>query len=196
MSKSPQLVVLAGPNGAGKSTSAPSLIAETLGITDFVNADVIAQGLSAFGRERDSVAMEAGRIMLRRLDELAASRVDFAFETTLASRSFAPRIRTLKDQGYRFRLIFLWLPSPDLAVLRVRARVRDGGHDVPEETIRRRYNAGLVNFFELYQPIADAWAMYNASVRPRSLVAMKKTVDAPEVFDRDAWAAAMRGCAK
>lgn len=196
MSKAPQLVVLAGPNGAGKSTSAPRLIAETLGIADFVNADVIAQGLSAFGRESDSVAMEAGRIMLRRLEELARSRVDFAFESTLASRSFAPRIRALKDQGYRFRLLFLWLPSPELAVLRVRARVKDGGHDVPEETIRRRYTAGLINFFDLYQPIADAWAMYNASVTPRSLIAMKKVADEPEVFDRDAWAAAIRGCAK
>jgi len=147
MSRPPQVIVLAGPNGAGKSTSAPILISETLGIDEFVNADVIAQGLSAF--RRDSVAMEAGRIMLQRLDELGRIKADFAFETTLASRSFAPRIQELIKVGYQFRLIFLWLPSADLAVLRVRQRVSEGGDDVPEETVRRRYAGGLFNFFHL-----------------------------------------------
>jgi len=142
----PNLVVLAGPNGAGKSTAAPALLQGTLGVTEFVNADVIAQGLSAF--DPDRVALAAGRIMLRRLQELARQGVSFAFETTLASRSFAPWIRELARTGYLFHLVFLWLPSADFAVQRVANRVRLGGHDVPEMTIRRRYHLGLYNFFQ------------------------------------------------
>lgn len=118
----PNLVVLAGPNGAGKSTAAPMLLRGTLGVTEFVNADVIAQGLSAFAPDR--VALSAGRIMLRRLQELARQGVSFAFETTLASRSFAPWIRELAQTGYQFHLVFLWLPSADFAVQRVADRVR------------------------------------------------------------------------
>ncbi len=151
----PNVVVLAGPNGAGKSTSAPSILKDALGVDEFVNADVIAQGLSGFEPER--VGLAAGRIMLARLRELARQRSSFAFETTLASRSFAPWIADLTRTGYQFHLVFLWLPHPDIAVARVAARVRDGGHDVPEETVRRRYEAGLTNFFRLYQPMATTW---------------------------------------
>jgi predicted ABC-type ATPase len=157
----PNLVVLAGPNGAGKSTAAPELLRGTLGVTEFVNADVIAQGLSAF--DPDRVALAAGRIMLRRLQELARQGVSFAFETTLSSRSFAPWIRELTHTGYRFHLVFLWLPSADFAVQRVADRVRLGGHAVPEMTIRRRYNAGLHNFFRLYQPLATTWSIFDNS---------------------------------
>jgi predicted ABC-type ATPase len=145
---SPDVVMLAGPNGAGKSTAAPALLRDILSVNEFVNADVIAQGLSAFEPERAAPA--AGRIMLARLRELARQRESFAFETTLASRSFAPWIAGLKSEGgYKFRLVFLWLPSPEAAVARVAERVRAGGHDVPEATIRRRYAAGLKNFFTL-----------------------------------------------
>jgi len=168
----PNVVVIAGPNGAGKSTAAPSLIGERLGIAEFVNADVIASGLSAFAPER--VAIEAGRIMLRRLDALASARVDFAFEATLASRSFAPWIARLRrERGYRFHLAFLWLPSADMAIRRVAGRVRHGGHAVPPEDIRRRYRRGLVNFFELYMPIADSWEMHQNSSSPPELIAAK-----------------------
>ncbi|MHB1559910.1 MAG: zeta toxin family protein [Isosphaeraceae bacterium] len=158
---SPNLVVLAGPNGAGKSTAAPAILRDALGIDEFVNADVIARGLSGFEPARAGLA--AGRIMLARLKELARRRVSFAFETTLASRSFAPWIARLIQDGYQFHLVFLWLPHPDLAVARVAARVRDGGHDVPEETIRRRYEAGLRNFFGLYQPMASTWEIWDNS---------------------------------
>jgi predicted ABC-type ATPase len=143
----PHVVVLAGPNGAGKSTAAPALLAGTLGLTDFVNADVIARGLSAF-RPQDA-ALEAGRIMLERLRSLASLQASFAFETTLASRSFAPWIADLRRQNYVFHLVFLYLPGPEAAIARVAERVRSGGHDVPVETIRRRYTAGLRNFFHL-----------------------------------------------
>ena len=136
----PSVVILAGPNGAGKSTAAPALLQGALAVDEFVNADVIARGLSAF--EPDRVAIAAGRIMLARLDELAAQRVDFAFETTLATRSFAPWLLGLTLSGYDVHLFFLWLSSADLAVARVADRVRAGGHHVPEAVVRRRYSAG------------------------------------------------------
>jgi predicted ABC-type ATPase len=160
---SPQIVVIAGPNGAGKTTSSRALLDEALGVAEFVNADVIASGLAAFHPE--SVAIEAGRLMLSRLKQLAEERASFAFETTLASRSFAPWIAGLVKTGYAFHLCFFWLPKPEYAVLRVAERVRGGGHHVPEETIRRRYERGLKNFFGLYQPIATTWRMYDNTNR-------------------------------
>lgn len=167
----PRVIVLAGPNGAGKSTSAARLLRGALGVDEFVNADVIARGLSAFAPER--VALAAGRIMIRRLQELAAVRAGFAFETTLASRTFAPWLAELKAGGYQVHLVFLWLPSAEIAIVRVAERVRAGGHDVPEATIRRRYHAGWANFGELYQPLADSWQVIDNSVMrtPRLIAA-------------------------
>ena len=151
----PLVIVIAGPNGAGKSTTAPSLLRDTLQVSEFVNADTIAGGLSAF--RPDSVAIAAGRAMLERIRQLAEARAEFAFETTLASRSFAPWLARLKRNGYHVHVLFLWLESADLAVNRVTARVRLGGHDVPEGTVRRRYTRGLRNLFGLYLPLADSW---------------------------------------
>ena len=159
MAGTPHVIIIGGPNGAGKSTSAPRVLRGALSVTEFVNADVIARGLSAFNPEREAIA--AGKIMLRRLDELAEQRDDFAFETTLASRSFAPRVRALIDSGYEFHLLYFWLPSPQMAIERVAGRVRSGGHHVPAETVERRYFGGLGNFFELYRPLATTWRMYN-----------------------------------
>ena len=184
--KYPHVIVIAGPNGAGKSTTAPMLLKGTLGVTEFVNADVIAQGLSAF--QPESAAFHAGRVMLERLHYLAKERVDFAFETTLASRSFAPWIAKLKQSGYTFHLVFLWLPSADFAVARVAERVRMGGHDVPEETIRRRYNKGIGNFFLLYRPMADTWRMYDNSEPswPR-IVADGRKDTSETIYDPNTW---------
>jgi predicted ABC-type ATPase len=166
----PKVVVLAGPNGAGKSTAAARLLLGPLQVDEFVNADTIASGLSAFAQER--VALEAGRIMLRRLDELAATRASFAFETTTASRSYAFRLRNLRQVGYQVHLVFLWLPSEDAAVARVEDRVRSGGHDIPEPIIRRRYLACLSNFFRLYLPLADIWQLVdNSGVNAPRLIA-------------------------
>jgi predicted ABC-type ATPase len=166
----PNLVVMAGPNGAGKSTAAPLLIGKRLGIAVFVNADVIASGLSA--QSPESVAVEAGRVMLRRLRQIAEEGKDFSFETTMASRTFAPWIARLRrEQGYRFHLIYLWVPDPAQSVARVAARVRAGGHFIPEAVIRRRYERGLANFFSLYSPIADAWEMFDNSGEPRLIAA-------------------------
>lgn len=180
------MIVLAGPNGAGKSTIAPTLLAETLGVLEFVNADVIAQGLSAFRPEQ--VALEAGRIMLQRLHNLAGRRTDFAFETTLAGRSFASWIADLRRSGHAFHLVFLALPSPEMAVARVQDRVRLGGHAVPAWVVRRRYHAGLRNFFGLYQPLADTWRFYDNSDRsgPRLLAAGSGRVT-DTIRDSKAW---------
>jgi predicted ABC-type ATPase len=159
----PIVVVIAGPNGAGKSTTAPALLAGLLGVTEFVNADVIAQGLSAFNPE--AAAIDAGRVMLARLKELAAARSSFAFETTLSSRSFAPWIGRLVASGYEFHLVFLYLPSAEMAVERVADRVRAGGHNIPTDVVRRRYVGGSRNFFRLYQPLATRWRFYDNQSR-------------------------------
>ena len=161
MTQQPHLIVIAGPNGAGKSTTAPSLLKGTLEVTEFVNADLIAQGLSGF--QPEGAVFHAGRVMLERIHYLAKKRIDFAFETTLASRTFAPWIADLRKTGYSFHLVFLWLQNEEFAVGRVAERVRMGGHNVPEETIRRRYYKGIRNFFHIYRPLADAWYFYDNS---------------------------------
>lgn len=174
----PQLVILAGPNGAGKSTTAPYLLKGALGVTEFVNADTIAQGLSAF--EPEKAAIQAGRAMLQRLDFLAGKKIDFAFESTLASRTHAIRVKRWKASlGYRSHLVFLWLKSPDLAVQRVAERVRLGGHHIPEETIRRRYTAGLHNFFSIYRSLMESWHFYDNSgpEYPRLIARGKENTD-------------------
>lgn len=183
--RGPHVVVVAGSNGSGKSTSAPEVLRGEMAVSEFVNADVIARGLSAFNPER--VALSAGKIMLHRLHELAEERENFAFETTLASRTFAPWIRSLIATGYRFHLLFFWLGDPALAVTRVRQRVLMGGRNVPEETIRRRYYGGIRNFFELYQPIAHSWRVYNNSVLPTRLVAKGQGVRNERIYDHPSW---------
>ncbi len=165
----PHVVVLAGPNGAGKSTAAPTLLRGRLGVTEFVNADTIARGLSAFSPEQ--AAIEAGRIMLARLRHLASQRRNFAFETTLASRTFAQRLVEWKNDGYAFHLVYLWLPGAEFAIARVRERVQLGGHHVPEEIVRRRYHRGLMNFFDLYLPLATTWRFYDNSGHRARLIA-------------------------
>ena len=181
----PNIVILAGPNGAGKSTAAPTLLQGTLGITEFVDADIIARGLSAFNVE--SVAIAAGRVMLARLRELARQRVNFAFETTLASRSFAPWLADLRNAGYTVDLIFLWLPSADFAVQRVMDRVSRGGHAVTSETVRRRYRNGLRNFFQLYAPLTSTWRLYDSSGAEPKLVAQRLDNAVVKVYDESTW---------
>ena len=160
--KRPTVVVIAGPNGAGKSTAAPYLLKQALGILEFVNADQIAVGLSAYAPE--TVSFEAGRIMLKRLHELAASKVSFAFESTLSSRTFALFLSRCKAEGYRVQIIYVALPSAELAVNRVALRVKLGGHNIPQADVERRFQRSLHNLFELYLPLADRWTILdNAS---------------------------------
>jgi predicted ABC-type ATPase len=183
---SPQVVIIAGPNGAGKSTLAPFLLRDTLNIQDYVNADPIALGLSGFNPS--SVAFKAGRVMMNRLHELARQRKSFAFETTLATRSYAGWIENLRREGYNFQLIFLSLRSPELALRRVRERVQSGGHDVPAEVVVRRYARGVKNFWRIYQPLADVWSVYDnsGSTQPISIASggRRRMI---EVLQKDAW---------
>jgi len=184
----PKVVVIAGPNGAGKSTAAPLLLREALAVGEFVNADTLAAGLSAFASEQ--VAFAAGRVALRRLRELAAARRDFAFETTLASRSFAPWLKQLRKSGYRFELVYLWLPHAELAVERVAERVQRGGHNIPPDVIRRRYEKSLKNFFNLYRQLCDFWLMLdNSDPSQQELIAWQRRGTPPIVRLRDPWQA-------
>jgi predicted ABC-type ATPase len=161
MMEHPNVIILAGPNGAGKSTISRTLLAQKYGVCHYVNADAIARGLSAF--HYDIMAIKAAKVMLEHLHELADDRVNFAFETTLGTKSFAPWIAELRKTGYVFHLVFVWVPSADVSIQRVQDRVKLGGHFVPEDTIRRRYQRGLKNFFTLYRPIADMWRMIDNS---------------------------------
>lgn len=182
----PQVVIIAGPNGAGKSTLAPVLLRDTFGLLEYVNADPIALGLSAF--DSASMSIEAGRITLGRLHSLAHRRKSFAFETTLATRFYASWIAELRESGYEFHLVFVWLRSVELAIERVEGRVRAGGHSIPEEVIRRRYKRGLINFFRLYQPLADTWAAYDNSGPSTPLLVAAGGEKIPERMIRfDTW---------
>lgn len=182
----PQAVVIAGPNGAGKTSAAADLLHDAVGIDAFVNADVIAQGLAGFSPE--SAAFEAGRIMLGRLDELTRAREHFAFESTLAGRSAHRLLTGLVAVGYDVHIFYLWLPSPDLAVARVRRRVETGGHDVPESVIRRRFWKSLVNFDRLYRPVATTWRLYDGSVLgDRPLIARGTRASEPVVLNEATW---------
>jgi len=182
----PNVFVLGGPNGAGKSTAAPYILRDILKVTEFVNADVIARGLSGF--DPDRAAMQAGRTMLTRLRELARERRDFAFETTLASRSFAPWLRRLREDGYRVHVVYIWVPDPETSVQRVRLRVLKGGHNVPPDVVRRRYRRGLRNLRSLYMPIADHWRIYDNTMRGGArLVAYGGPAGDQGVIDEQLW---------
>ena len=165
----PAVYVIAGPNGAGKTTFATEFLPDFVNCREFLNADLIAAGLSPFAPETENV--RAGRLLLTRIRELTQARTDFSFETTLAGRSYARQLKQMRRQGYRIVLFFLWLPSADLAVTRVANRVRQGGHHVPETDIRRRFAAGIRNLFGLYRPLVDAWWLYDASQLPPRLIA-------------------------
>jgi len=157
--------VLAGPNGAGKTTFAKSYLPHFAGCREFVNADLIAAGLSPFNPESQSLV--AGRLMLQRMDELIEARKSFALETTLAGRAYARRLRCMKDElNYEIELIYFWLPSADFAVNRVAIRVCQGGHNIPEAVIRRRYKLGISNFAKLYSPLANRWLILDGSWSP------------------------------
>jgi predicted ABC-type ATPase len=156
----PRVVVFAGPNGAGKSTHADAILA-ALGIPTFVNADYIARGLA--GQRTETVAFAAGRIMLNRLHELAQAQADFAFESTLSSKSFHPFLLRLKAHGYHVAIYYFALSSSRLAQRRVKHRVALGGHDVPADVIKRRFGRSLQNFFQLYAGVADEWMVFDNS---------------------------------
>jgi predicted ABC-type ATPase len=166
--KSPTVYVIAGPNGAGKTTFANEFLPDFVNCREFLNADLIAAGLSPFAPETQN--LRAGRLLLSRIKELTGAKQDFGFETTLSGRSYVRLLNEMKNDGYRILLFFLWLPSADLAVARVKNRVRQGGHNVPEPVIRRRFESGIRNLFRLYRPRLDAWWLYDASRLPPKVV--------------------------
>lgn len=161
MSDELKIVIIAGPNGAGKTTFAREFLPHEANCPDFINADLIAAGLSPFNP--DAAAIRAGRLMLEEIGQRVAHRRSFAFETTLSGRGYAHKIREWQALGYHVKLIFLSLPNADMAVARVTARVIQGGHNVPEETIRRRFKAGLENLDVMYKPLVNAWMLYDNS---------------------------------
>jgi len=163
------LYVISGCNGAGKTTASYSVLPDMLNCKEFVNADEIAKGLSPF--QPDKVAIEAGRIMLNRIKDLINQNVDFAFETTLATRSYVKLIGEAQLKGYFVTLVYFWLNSPELAVARVKNRVISGGHNIPENVIYRRYLAGINNLSKLYLPICDYWLLIDNSEPPFQIVA-------------------------
>lgn len=190
----PSVVVIGGPNGAGKTTAAPRLLRGALRVDEFVNADTLAQGLSAFRPE--DAAIQAGRILLERLGQLAGRRLSFAFEATLASRGLGRRLERLRGLGYHVHVVYLWLPSVDLALARVAARVRAGGHDVPRGAIVRRFDRGRRNFFVRYRPIANSWRLYDASPAegPR-IIAAGGSAGPVRIADDALWRRAAEGYA-
>ena len=164
-----RLYIISGCNGAGKTTASYTILPEMLDCNEFVNADEIAKGLSPFNPNK--VAIKAGRLMLTRIDELLESGIDFAFETTLSTRSYVNTVKKAQEKGYFVTVLYFWLNTPDLAVERVKIRVMEGGHDIPEQTIRRRYDLGISNMFNLYIPVADYWMFIDNSKSPFNILA-------------------------
>ena len=171
MSKLPKLYIIAGCNGAGKTTASFTILPEVLGCKEFINADEIAKGLSPF--QPESVAMQAGRIMLARMDELLQKGETFAFETTLATKSYKQKIEWAQANGYEVTLLFFWLDSPNMAKKRVAQRVAEGGHSIPSETIERRYHNGIVNLFAIYIDMVDICYIFDNSEGERTPIAKK-----------------------
>jgi predicted ABC-type ATPase len=168
----PTIYVIAGANGAGKTTFASQFLPDFVQCREFLNADLIAAGLSPFAPETQNV--RAGRLLLERIRELADDRANFGFETTLSGRFYVKLLGDRRGSGYRIILFFLWLPSAEVALARVENRVKEGGHSVPAEEVRRRYGAGLRNLFRLYRPILDGWWLYDASRLPPELIAKEE----------------------
>ena len=164
--------VIAGPNGSGKTTFAVEFLPQYARCANFVNADLIAQGLSPFSP--GAAAITAGRLVLEQIHQFADRRVDFAFETTLSGKSYVKLLKSLKGNGYKVHIFFLWIPDADLAISRTKSRVAQGGHDVPTQDVLRRFNRSISNFFRVYQSLADSWMLFNNAGIIPILIAERK----------------------
>ena len=181
----PRLYIISGCNGAGKTTASYSLLPEMLDCKEFVNSDEFAKGLSPFDPSKASI--KASRLMLMKIRYLLKRHEDFAVETTLATRTLLKIVKGAQAAGYTVTLLYFWLNSPDLAVERVRARVEAGGHNIPEETIRRRYNTGIYYFFNLYAPISERWILADNSQIPFRVIAEGSKDEVINIKDEDTY---------
>ena len=182
--KSKNIYIIAGSNGAGKTTFAKKFLPEYAKCPNFVNADLIAQGLSPF--EPEKAAIKAGKLVLQQIHEFAESGKDFAFETTLSGKSYANLFGDLKRKGYALHLFFLWIPNTELAIDRIKGRVAEGGHNIPNEDVNRRFARSLSNFFNLYKSFLTSWMLFNnAGVKPE-LIAKGKNGNI-EIFDEETY---------
>ena len=180
---SKQLYIIAGCNGAGKTTASFTILPEVLDCKEFINADEIAKGLSPF--QPESVAMQAGRIMLARMDELLQKGETFAFETTLATKSYKQKIEWAQANGYEVTLLFFWLDSPNMAKKRVAQRVAEGGHSIPSQTIERRYHNGISNLFAIYIDMVDICYIFDNSEGRKELIAQKERHKDIVIYNND-----------
>ena len=180
---SKQLYIIAGCNGAGKTTASFTILPEVLNCKEFINADEIAKGLSPF--QPESVAMQAGRIMLARMDELLKKGETFAFETTLATKSYKQKIEWAQANGYEVTLLFFWLDSPNMAKKRVAQRVAEGGHSIPSQTIERRYHNGIANLFAIYIDMVDICYIFDNSEGERTPIAKKYKGEKEIIYNTD-----------
>ena len=178
----PNLYIISGCNGAGKTTASYTILPEMLDCKEFVNADEIARGISPFKPE--SVSIQAGKIMIERMDNLMSNGTDFAIETTLATRIYAKIIKYAQERGYRVTLLFFWLSMPNLAVERVKMRVASGGDNIEEKKIRRRYDIGIKNLFSLYIPLCEYWMIINNSTIPQELIAEGGKNMEPKIYNK------------
>ena len=184
MFSSKNLYIIAGCNGAGKTTASYTVLPDILNCQEFVNADEIARGLSPFQPEK--VSIQAGRLMLARVKDLLEVEEDFAIETTLATKIYVNLIKQAQQKGHQVTLLFFWLNSPDLAAQRVKNRVQEGGHNIPEAVIRRRYESGLQHFFTLYRPVVDSWVFVDNSGQSYQIVAKGKG-NIVSIVNRETW---------
>ncbi len=181
----PTLYIIAGCNGAGKTTASNTILPTILNCKEFINADSIAAGLSPFDAEK--YAFEAGRLMLRRIDQMIREKADFAIETTLSSRNFLSKVSNAKLVGYRVVILFFWLNNKSLAIRRVKNRVSNGGHSIPIDVIKRRYERGLRNFFDLYIPKSDYWSFFDNSNGIVELIADGEGILTRNIIDNLIW---------
>ena len=177
-----KVYIIAGPNGAGKTTFAKEFLPRHAHCPNFVNADLIAQGLSPFSP--DIVAIKAGKLLLEQINKFANQYADFAFETTLSGKRHAIFLKKLKEKGYTIHLFFLWIPSKELALARIKDRVAQGGHNVADEDVRRRFDRSIQNFFTLYKPLLDSWNLFDNSTASPRLIA-KEEYGKLDVVDKD-----------
>lgn len=179
----PRLYIISGCNGAGKTTASYTLLPEMLECRQYVNSDEFAKGLAPFDPE--SASIQASRLMLMRIKYLFRRKEDFSIETTLATRTLLKMIKMAQAEGYEVTLMYFWLNSPDLAVARVKARVEAGGHNIPEETVRRRYKVGLAYFFRDYAPLCDRWILADNSQVPFRVIAEGYKDDVTVIKDEE-----------